>query len=129
MPFRAIFAQSCRGPRSSSREPALALAGASGRRSLHETALVKRLGDPHGVGRGALMEAVGDYPHVQSPLVSGVTADAPDEHLVTASRLDGHRVDGRAGSSSTTMRGADRSSSLARSGESRSRVWTLTASE
>ncbi len=43
------------------------------------------------------MEVVGDDPQVEGPLVAGVAADAPDEHLIPAGGLDRHRVGGGAG--------------------------------
>ena len=100
------------------------------RRAGEQAALVQQLGELHGVRGGALAQVVGDDPHVQRALVAGVAADAPDEHLVAGRwrRSPSGRAP-RRGRRARARPGAAASSSRARSGESASRVCTLTASE
>ena len=95
-----------------------------------QPARVQQLGELHRVGGGALAQVVGDDPQVRAR-ARGRGRGGCARRTRRRGRLRRSPAGSSAasGSSSTVTPGAARSSSRARSGESSSRVCTLTASE
>ena len=90
---------------------------------------MEQLRDLDGVGRGALSQVVPDDPHVQAAFVRGIASHAADEHLVAAGRLARERIHAVAGRVHDDDARRLREDARHSSGESGSRVCTLTDSD